>query len=74
MAFYRLRWRGLFGQNTIFGGEIGICLSKIHPSLFSSGILMVYLFIHLSGHRLDKLCKRNLHNLVVLRETCFDMA
>ncbi len=38
LVFYRLGWCGLFGQNTIFGGEIGICLSKIHPSFFSSGI------------------------------------
>ena len=25
----RLRRCGLFGQNTFFGGKIGICLSKI---------------------------------------------
>ena len=30
LVFYGLKWRGLFGQNTIFGGEIGICLDKIH--------------------------------------------
>ncbi len=29
MAFDRLKWCGLFGQNTFSGGKIGICLDKI---------------------------------------------
>ena len=30
LVFYGLRRCGLFGQNTFFGGRIGICLDKIH--------------------------------------------
>ncbi len=29
LVFYGLKWCGLFGQNTFFGGKIGICLDKI---------------------------------------------